>query len=214
MRLIVDRQAMIDQTLSGYGSLATTCTPRSTWLRQRPAPARAGHRRRPSRCSRRPARTGSRSSFTGDGIGSVAVPAANLFAEQAKAAGIEVKVTKKSRVLRRRLPVLPVRPGLLEHPQLHPAGRRRHVPRSMGGTYNETHWDNEQHRDLVNPPRVLTGQAGRPAPPGPGDRVQRGRPDHLGLPPAGRRLRGRCAGDRAERLPAARATTSSIKVSV
>ena len=34
--------------------------------------------------------------FTGDDIGSVAVPAANLFAEQAKAAGVEVKVTKKT----------------------------------------------------------------------------------------------------------------------
>ena len=152
MRLIVDRQAMIDQTLSGYGSLgndlyapldvdyASDLPQREQDIDQaksllavgRPgrAAGRAVHRRRHrlgGRSGREPLRrAGQGGRRRGQGH-------------------------QEDAVLRRRLPVLHVRPGLLEHPQLHPAGRGRDVPaRTQGGTYNETHWDNEEHRDLVN----------------------------------------------------------------
>ena len=67
-------------------------------VRQRPARSASRTSTRPSRCSAEAGQEGLRSSsFTGDDIGSVAtVAAANLFAEQAKAAGVDVKVKKKT----------------------------------------------------------------------------------------------------------------------
>ena len=133
MRLIVDRQAMIDQTLSGYGILGNDLYAPLDVNYASDLPQREQDIDQAKSLLKEAGQEGLQVElFTGDGIGSVAVPAANLFAEQAKEAGVEVKVTKKSRVLRRRLPVLPVRPGLLEHPQLHPAGRGRHVPAGTG----------------------------------------------------------------------------------
>ena len=97
MRLIVDRQAMIDQTLSGYGSLgndmyAPLDVDYASDLPQREQDIDQAK----SLLASAGAEGLQVELFTGDDIGSVAVPAANLFAEQAKAAGVEVKVTKKT----------------------------------------------------------------------------------------------------------------------
>ena len=63
MRLIVDRQAMIDQTLSGYGIAGQRpVRPARRRLRQRPAAARAGHRPGQVAAGLGRRRTGSRSS--------------------------------------------------------------------------------------------------------------------------------------------------------
>ena len=153
MRLIVDRQAMIDQTLSGYGSLGNDLyAPLDVDLRQRPAPARAGHRAGQVAARRRPAQEGLQVElFTGDDIGSVAVPAANLFAEQAKAAGVEVKVTKKTAVLRRRLPVLhrsPRTSGTPATTSRRPWSARSRRTRAAPTTRRTG--TTQQHRDLVN----------------------------------------------------------------
>ena len=70
--------------------------------------------------------------FTGDGIGSVAVPRGEPLRRAGQGGRGRGQGHEEDRVLRRRLPDLPVRPGLLEHPQLHPAGRGRHVPAGPG----------------------------------------------------------------------------------
>ena len=133
MRLIVDRQAMIDQTLSGYGSLgndmyapldvnyASDLPQREQDIDQAKsllaaagaggAAGRALHRRR-HRLGGRPGREPLRRAGQGG---------------RRRGQGHQ-----EDAVLRRRLPVLHVRPGLLEHPQLHPAGRRGHVPARPG----------------------------------------------------------------------------------
>ena len=207
MRLIVDRQAMIDQTLSGYGSLGNDMYAPLDTAYASDLPQREQDIEQAKSLLASAGADGLQVElFTGDDIGSVAVPAANLFAEQAKAAGVDVKVTQEDAVLRRRLPVLHLRPGLLEHPQLHPPGRRRHVPARPG-------W--HLQRDplgQLRPPRPgqrrgqggRRGQARHAAPRRAGDRVRRGRLHHLGLPPAGGRLRLHRAGPGAEQVPPTR----------
>ena len=133
MRLIVDRQQMIDQTLSGYGSLgndmyapfdvayASDLPQREQDIDQaksllgggRPggSPGRAVHRRR-----HRLGRAG-----RGQPV------------RRAGQAGRRRRQGhQEDAVLRRPVPPVHLRPGLLEHPQLHPAGCRRHVPAGAG----------------------------------------------------------------------------------
>ncbi len=214
MRLIVDRQAMIDQTLSGYGSLGNDLyAPARRGVRQRPAPARAGHR-----------------------PGQVAAPAGRPGGAPGRAVH-----RRRHRLGGRpgREPLRRAGQGGRGRGQGHEEdafydddylsytfaqdfwNTRNYIPQAvvgtfpenLGGTYNETHWDNEQHRDLVNQAAAgaRRGQAGRPAPPGAGDRVQRGRPDHLGLPSAGRRLRRQRAGVSSRASTSRSATTSSTR---
>ena len=97
MRLIFDRQQMIDQALSGYGRLGNDLyAPFDVGLRQRPAAARAGHRAGQVAAQARPARRGSRSSCSPATTSARWRRPRNLFVEQAKEAGVEVKVTKKN----------------------------------------------------------------------------------------------------------------------
>ena len=164
MRLIVDRQQMIDQTLSGYGSLgndmyapfdvayASDLPQREQDIDQAKSllaeagpggsPGRAVHRRR-----HRLGRAG----------GGQPVRRAGQ-AGRRRGQGHQ-----EDAVLRRPVPVLHLRPGLLEHPQLHPAGCRRHVPAGAG-------------RHLQRDP---LGQPGAPRPRqrrGPGARRGQARP--------------------------------------
>ena len=56
-RLIVDRQALINVALAGFGTLGNDLFGKGLpYYADVAARAQAGHRRRPSRCSRRPAR--------------------------------------------------------------------------------------------------------------------------------------------------------------
>ena len=163
---------------------ATTSTPRST--RPSPRTCRSASRTstRPSRCSSRPARRASRSSCS-PATTSARWPRrrAALFVEQAKKAGVDVKVVKKNPFYGDDYLSYPFAPGLLEHPQLPAAGRGlraqgRHLQR-----------DALRQREVRRPDRGgpegdRRGQAHHAAPGRPGDRVQRGRLHHLGLPRA------------------------------
>ena len=97
MRLIVDRQAMIDQTLSGFGSLGNDLYAPLDVAFASDLPQREQDLEQAKSLLKSAGAEGLQVElFTGDDIGSVAVPAANLFAEQAKGAGVDVKVTKKT----------------------------------------------------------------------------------------------------------------------
>ena len=151
MRLIVDRQQMIDQTLSGYGSLGNDMYAPLDVNYNSELPQREQDIEQAKSLLAQAGQEGLQVElFTGDDIGSVAPAAANLFAEQAKAAGVDVKVTKKT--------------PFYDDDYLSYAfaqdfwNTRNYIPQSVvgtfppnqGGTYNETHWDNADHRDLVN----------------------------------------------------------------
>ena len=151
MRLVVDRQQMIDQTLSGYGSLgndmyapldvnyASDLPQREQDIEQaRSLLASAGQEGLQVEL------------FTGDDIGSVAPAAANLFAEQAKAAGVDVKVTKKTPFYDDDYLSYAFAQDFWNTRNYIPQAVVGTFPPEQGGTYNETHWDNKEHRDLVN----------------------------------------------------------------
>jgi len=151
MRLIVDRQAMIDQTLSGYGSLgndlyapfdpgyASDLPQREQDLDQaRSLLASAGQEGLQVEL------------FTGDDIGSVAPAAANLFVQQAKEAGVDVKVTKKTPFYDDDYLSYPFAQDFWNTRNYIPQAVVGTFPPDQGGTYNETHWDNAEHRELVN----------------------------------------------------------------
>ena len=95
-------------------------------LRQGPAAAHAGHR--PGQVAARPGRPvrPDVELVTSTAVGAGAVESANLFVEQARLAGVDgaAEQGRRQRLLRRPVPELELRPGLLEHPQLHPAGGR------------------------------------------------------------------------------------------
>ena len=206
MRLIVDRQQMIDQTLSGYGSLGNDLYAPFDSAYASDLPQREQDIDQAKSLLQQAGQEGLQVElFTGDDIGSVAPAAANLFVEQAKAAGVDVKVVKKTPFYDDDVPVLPLCPGLLEHAQLHPAGRGRHVPTGPGRHLQR---DALGQRGAPQPrqrrgPGARRDQAGRPAPPGAGDRVRRGWPDHLGLPSTGGRLRRQRPGPRTQQVPPA-----------
>jgi len=151
MRLIVDRQAMIDQTLSGYGSLGNDLYAPFDVNYASDLPQREQDIDQAKSLLASAGQDGLQVElFTGDGIGSVAVPAANLFAEQAKAAGVEVKVTKKTEFYDDDYLSYPFAQDFWNTRNYIPQAVVGTFPPDLGGTYNETHWDNQQHRDLVN----------------------------------------------------------------
>ncbi|QIK68427.1 ABC transporter substrate-binding protein [Nocardioides sp. HDW12B] len=151
MRLIVDRQQMIDQTLSGYGSLGNDLyapfdTAYASDLPQREQDIDQAK----SLLASAGAEGLQVELFTGDDIGSVAPAAANLFAEQAKAAGVEVKVTKKTPFYDDDYLSYAFAQDFWNTRNYIPQAVVGTFPPDQGGTYNETHWDNEEHRNLVN----------------------------------------------------------------
>ena len=151
MRLIVDRQALIDQTLSGYGTLgndmyAPLDVDYASDLPQREQDIDQAM----SLLASAGAEGLQVELFTGDDIGSVAVPAANLFAEQAKAAGVDVKVTKKTPFYDDDYLSYTFAQDFWNTRNYIPQAVVGTFPPELGGTYNETHWDNEEHRGLVN----------------------------------------------------------------
>ena len=151
MRLIVDRQAMIDQTLSGYGSLGNDLYAPFDSAYASDLPQREQDIDQAKSLLQQAGQEGLQVElFTGDDIGSVAPSAANLFVEQAKQAGVDVKVTKKTPFYD---------DDYLSYPFAQDFWNTRNYiaqavvgtfPPNQGGTYNETHWDHEEHRSLVN----------------------------------------------------------------
>lgn len=151
MRLIVDRQQMIDQTLSGYGSLGNDLYAPLDVHYASDLPQREQDIDQAKSLLAQAGQEGLQVElFTGDDIGSVAPAAANLFAEQAKAAGVDVKVTKKSPFYDDDYLSYAFAQDFWNTRNYIPQAVVGTFPPEQGGTYNETHWDNEKHRDLVN----------------------------------------------------------------
>jgi peptide/nickel transport system substrate-binding protein len=151
MRLIVDRQAMIDQTLSGYGSLGNDLYAPFDPAYASDLPQREQDIDQAKSLLQQAGQDGLQVElFTGADIGSVAPSAANLFVEQAKKAGVEVKVTKKTPFYDDDYLSYPFAQDFWNTRNYIPQAVVGTFPPAQGGTYNETHWDNEKHRDLVN----------------------------------------------------------------
>ena len=148
MRLICDRQQMIDQALSGYGSpRQRPLRPVRPGLRQGPAPARAGHR--PGQVAAQVGRPGGaagpavhrrRHRLGGPGHRQ------RCSSEQAKKAGVDVKVVKKNPFYG---------DDYLSYPFAQDFwNTRNYLPQAAvgalkGGTYNETHFDNPKFAGLI-----------------------------------------------------------------
>ena len=151
MRLIVDRQAMIDQTLSGYGSLGNDLYAPFDTAYASDLPQREQDIDEAKSLLKAAGQEGLQVElFTGDDIGSVAPAAANLFVQQAKLAGVDVKVTKKTPFYDDDYLSYPFAQDFWNTRNYIPQSVVGTFPPNQGGTYNETHWDNEDHRDLVN----------------------------------------------------------------
>jgi peptide/nickel transport system substrate-binding protein len=151
MRLIVDRQQMIDQTLSGYGTLGNDMYAPFDVAYASDLPQREQDIDQAKSLLAAAGQEGLQVElFTGDDIGSVAPAAANLFVEQAKAAGVDVKVTKKTPFYDDQYLSYPFAQDFWNTRNYIPQAVVGTFPPDQGGTYNETHWDNQQHRDLVN----------------------------------------------------------------
>src|SRR4029078_10942373 len=96
--------------------------------------------------------------FTGDDINSVAPAAANLFQQQAKAAGVDVKVTKKNPFYG---------DDYLSYPFAQDFWNTRNylpqvaVSTLKSGTYNETHFDNPKFVDIITTAQSETDAAKR-----------------------------------------------------
>src|SRR5207249_6478333 len=105
------------------------------------------------------------------------------------------------RLLRRPIPVLELRPGLLEHPQLHPAGR--HVLGEDRHLQRDPLRRPDVHRaDRAGQARARPGAAQAAPARRAGDRVQHRGLHHLGLQAPARRLFQPGAGPRTAPLPA------------
>jgi peptide/nickel transport system substrate-binding protein len=151
MRLIVDRQQMIDQTLSGYGSLGNDLYAPFDPAYASDLPQREQDIDQAKSLLKEAGQEGLQVElFTGDDIGSVAPAAANLFVEQAKLAGVDVKVTKKAPFYDDDYLSYPFAQDFWNTRTYIPQAVVGTFPPDQGGTYNETHWDNQEHRDLVN----------------------------------------------------------------
>ncbi|TGN66724.1 ABC transporter substrate-binding protein [Nocardioides eburneiflavus] len=162
MRLIVDRQQMIDQTLSGYGTLGNDMYAPLDVAYASDLPQREQDIDQAKSLLASAGAEGLQVElFTGDDIGSVAVPAANLFAEQAKAAGVDVKVTKKTPFYDDNYLSYTFAQDFWNTRNYIPQAVVGTFPPDQGGTYNETHWDNQEHRDLVNAAAQETDEAKR-----------------------------------------------------
>jgi peptide/nickel transport system substrate-binding protein len=150
-RLIVDRQQMIDQALSGYGALGNDLYGFVDPAYDHDLPQREQDLDQAKSLLASAGQDGLQVElFTGDDIGSVATAAANLFAEQAKGAGVDVKVTKKSPFYDDQYLQYTFAQDFWNTRLYIPQAVVGTFPPDQGGTYNETHWDNQEHRDLVN----------------------------------------------------------------
>jgi peptide/nickel transport system substrate-binding protein len=150
-RLIVDRQQMIDQTLSGYGSLGNDMYAPFDVAYASDLPQREQDIDQAKSLLAEAGQEGLQVElFTGDDIGSVGPAAANLFVEQAKLAGVDVKVTKKNPFYDDQYLQYTFAQDFWNTRNYIPQAVVGTFPPDQGGTYNETHWDHEEHRNLVN----------------------------------------------------------------
>jgi peptide/nickel transport system substrate-binding protein len=139
LRLIADRQQMIDNALSGKGRLGNDLYAPFDPGYAKDLPQRAQDIDQAKSLLKAAGQEGLQVQlFTGDDIGSVAPASAALFVEQAKKAGVDVKVVKKNPFYG---------DDYLSYPFAQDFwNTRNYLPQAAvgvlkGGTYNETHWD-------------------------------------------------------------------------
>ena len=160
MRLVVDRQQMIDQALSGYGVLGNDMYAPFDPAYAKDLPQREQDIDQAKSLLKQAGQEGLQVQlFTGDDIGSVAPASANLFAEQAKQAGIDVKIVKKNPFYGDDYLSYPFAQDFWNTRNYLPAGGG--VRRSKGGTYNETHFDNPKFARLIAAAAAETDEAKR-----------------------------------------------------
>jgi peptide/nickel transport system substrate-binding protein len=139
MRLICDRPQMINNALSGKGRLGNDLYAPFDPAYAKDLPQRQQDIGQAKSLLKAAGQEGLQVQlFTGDDIGPVAPASAALFVEQAKKAGVDVKVVKKN-------------PFYGDDYLSYPFGQdfwntRNYLPQAAvgvlkGGTYNETHWD-------------------------------------------------------------------------
>lgn len=148
LRLIVDRQQMIDQALSGYGFLGNDLYAPFDAAYAKDLPQRVQDIEQAKSLLKSAGQDGLQVElFTGDDIGAVATASANLFAEQAKKAGVDVKVTKKTPFYG---------DDYLSYPFAQDFWNTRlYIPQAAvcalkDATYNETHFDNAEFAKLID----------------------------------------------------------------
>ena len=148
MRLIVDRNQMIEQTLSGYGSLGNDLYAPFDAAYASDLPQREQDIDQARSLLQQAGQEGLQVElFTGDDIGSVAPASANLFVEQAKQAGVDVKLTKKTPFYSDDYLSYPFAQDFWNTRQYIPQAAVCAMP---GAAFNETHWDNPKFTDLIN----------------------------------------------------------------
>ncbi len=148
MRLICDRQQMIDQALSGYGTLGNDLYGIFDPAYNKDLPQRTQDIDQAKSLLKAAGQEGLQVQlFTGDDIGSVAPATASLFVQQAKKAGVDVKVVKKNPFYG---------DDYLSYPFAQDFwNTRNYIPQAAvcalkGATYNETHFDNAKFADLIS----------------------------------------------------------------
>lgn len=159
MRLICDRQQMIDQALSGYGTLGNDLYAPFDPAFAKDLPQREQDIDQAKALLKQAGQEGLQVElFTGDDIGSVAPASASLFAEQAKKAGVDVKVVKKNPFYG---------DDYLSYGFAQDFwNTRNYLPQAAvstlkGGTYNETRFDNAKFAGLIAAAQRETDEAKR-----------------------------------------------------
>lgn len=159
MRLICDRQQMIDQALSGYGSLGNDLYAPFDTAYASDLPQRVQDIDQAKSLLKAAGQDGLQVQlFTGDDIGSVAPATAALFVQQAKLAGVDVQVVKKNPFYG---------DDYLSYTFAQDFwNTRNYIPQAAvcalkGATYNETHFDNPQFAGLIASAQAQTDEAKR-----------------------------------------------------
>jgi peptide/nickel transport system substrate-binding protein len=148
MRLIADRQQMIDQALGGYGTLANDLyAPFDDAYIGDQLPQRQQDIEQAKSLLKSAGQDGLQVELvTSDAISSGAPASAALFQQQAKAAGVDVKVTKNPDFYGK---------DYLQYTFAQDFwNTRTYIPQAYASSmptspYNETHWDDPKYKQLV-----------------------------------------------------------------
>jgi peptide/nickel transport system substrate-binding protein len=147
MRLICDRKQMIDNALSGYGRLGNDLYAPFDVAYAKDLPQREQDIGQAKALLKQAGQEGLQVQlFTGDDIGSVAPATAALFVQQAKKAGVDVRVVKKNPFYGNDYHSYPFAQDFWN--------TRLYLPQAAvgslkGGTYNETHFNNPKFAGLI-----------------------------------------------------------------
>lgn len=147
MRLITDRKQMLEQVLDGYGTLGNDLYAPFDPAYAKDLPQREQDIAQAKSLLKAAGKEGLQVQlYTGDDIGAVAPAAASLFVQQAKKAGVDVKVVKKNPFYGSDY----LSYGFAQDFW----NTRNYIPQAAvcalkGGTYNETHFNNPKFAGLI-----------------------------------------------------------------